>query len=225
MVSAMNDADLNASKLAAVARGIYAEERHLLMRALQIYRPYVSPLAEVIREIPERSRVLDVGCGAGLLLLLLAKLDRIDSGFGFDVSTAAAKIAQAAALRMPHARSVTFEERPIDAGIPRGDWNVITLVDVLHHVAPSAQRTLVVELANLVPKGGRLIIKDMVTEPRWRAMANKLHDFVIARQLVHHVHQSAVQQWGAEQGLETVRQTQINTLWYGHWMLVFDRPT
>ena len=76
-----------------------------------------------------------------------------------------------------------------------------------------------------VRPGGKLIVKEIATRPRWRALANQLHDLILARQWVQHIHEDDIRS-----GID-VRQVpgswlpevRINTFWYGHIVLIFER--
>jgi 2-polyprenyl-3-methyl-5-hydroxy-6-metoxy-1,4-benzoquinol methylase len=205
-----------------MCRRLYAGQRWR-WRVLQSLRPYICPFGEVLDLVPQHSRVLDVGCGSGVFLLLLASLGRIASGRGFDVSRDAIRAAQQASAAVPKEAGLTFEERAIEAGIPQGDWGVVSVIDVIHHVPPAHQAAFVKALCEAVPPGARLIVKDMVATPRWRALANRVHDLLLARQWVHHVAPVAVEQWVAGSGLRCIHRSSTNMLWYGHWTLVFER--
>ncbi|HBM90547.1 MAG TPA: hypothetical protein DD400_01520, partial [Rhodospirillaceae bacterium] len=50
---------------------LYRNETFLL-RALVTLRPFICPFEVLLKEIPEKSRVLDIGCGTGFILNLLA---------------------------------------------------------------------------------------------------------------------------------------------------------
>lgn len=206
-----------------MASELYAGAGTPMVRFMQRYRSYICPLHEVIREVPERSRVLDVGCGNGLLLNLLAHQGRIGHGHGFDLSGPAIDVARQVALRHPPDRTITFETRSVNQGIPRLGFEVVTVVDVLHHIPDAYKQAFVADLCDAVPEGGRLIIKDMVCRPRWRAAANRLHDLVMARQWVEHADPAHVEQWAARKGMVVRRRATFNTLWYGHWLLVMHK--
>lgn len=206
-----------------MASELYAGAGTPMVRFMQRYRSYICPLHEVIREVPAQSRVLDVGCGNGLLLNLLAHQGRIGHGHGFDLSGPAIDVARQVALRHPPDRTITFETRSVNQGIPRLGFEVVTVVDVLHHIPDAYKQAFVADLCDAVPEGGRLIIKDMVCRPQWRAAANRLHDLVMARQWVEHADPAHVEQWAARKGMVVRRRATFNTLWYGHWLLVMQR--
>ena len=191
---------------------------------MQSLRPYICPFGELLNLVPPRARVLDVGCGSGIFLLFLADLQRIDSGLGFDVSADAILAARQAAASSSAAGILKFEERAISDGIPTGDWTVVSVIDVIHHVPEAAQASFVQALCDATRPGARLIVKDMVSTPRWRALANRMHDLLMARQWVHHIDPDTVETWVDSRGMRCVHRSQTNLYWYGHWTLVFERP-
>lgn len=212
----------SARTLADLAKRLYAAQRWR-WRWLQSLRPYICPFGDVIALVPEKSRVLDVGCGSGLFLLMLASFGRLARGVGFDVSADAIAAAQAAATRLDRPDLVEFSVRSVAQGIPKGDWSVVSVIDVIHHIPPAFQAGFIADLCAATPPGARLVIKDMVVTPRWRALANRMHDLLMARQWVHHAGPEQVEAWVADPAFVCVHRSRANLLWYGHWTLVFER--
>jgi 2-polyprenyl-3-methyl-5-hydroxy-6-metoxy-1,4-benzoquinol methylase len=157
------------------------------------------------------------------VLLLLAKHRAISAGLGFDVSHSAIESARDATRRARLEDRLQFERRRIEDGLPNYEADVLTVVDVLHHVPPASQRVFVQTLFARVPTGGRLIIKDMAPKPAWRAAANRAHDLLMARQWVHHIDATSVIDWARETDLRVVDHTSSTRLWYGHWSVTFVR--
>jgi 2-polyprenyl-3-methyl-5-hydroxy-6-metoxy-1,4-benzoquinol methylase len=194
-------------------------------RVLQSLRPRICPFDELLDLVPPGSRLLDAGCGAGQFLLFLASEGLIARGLGFDTATTAIRVAQRAAESAKLSGVVGFEERSVESGFPAGDWTVVSAIDVVHHIPPAHQERFIRDLAAATPRGARLIIKDMVTRPLWRAAANQAHDLVMARQWVHQVSPETVRGWAlGDSGLRLVHERRTDLLWYGHWTLVLERP-
>ncbi len=212
---------MTAAALAATARRLFTDGPPA-WRLLQIYRPYICPFDVIIDAVPQGARVLDIGCGGGLLLGLLAAAGRIGGGIGFDTSVPAVELARGMAGRSFPGR-LDFEALAVQDSWPEGTFDVVTAIDVLHHVPPSAQAGVVAQAAAKVRPGGLLLVKDMVTRPWWRAAANHLHDLVLARQWIHTPEGGDIVAWAGAAGLVLERERIDNVLWYGHRLQVFRK--
>ena len=190
-----------------------------LTRQIQRLRPCICPFKRVLAAVPPGSRVLDVGCGSGLLLALLADRGRIASGTGLDTSDSAISLA-----KRLNGLPLTFVRQDAQDAWPTGPFDAILLNDVLHHVPPRSQRAVVAQaVAALVP-GGTLIIKDMAPRPRLMAAMNQLHDLVMARQWVHHVAGQVIADWCRDLGLRVAPVERFHRLWYAHELVVAYKP-
>jgi 2-polyprenyl-3-methyl-5-hydroxy-6-metoxy-1,4-benzoquinol methylase len=69
--------------------------------------------------------VLDVGCGAGLFILLMARLGRIRSAVGFDTDYDAIHAAQDAAAKLLNRGPIHFEQHSADDWWPKGCFDVV----------------------------------------------------------------------------------------------------
>jgi len=210
------------AELCAGSKALYTRGPRLL-RLLQHYRPYVCPFGQLISWVPRGSSVLDVGCGGGLWLGLLAQRGHISRGLGFD---AAAPVVDLARSMADSAGLTTLEflHLPVEMPWPEGQFDVVTIVDVLHHVPPQFQAQVIATAAGKVRPGGRLIIKDIAPDDRLRAFANRMHDLTLARQWVRYMHRDAIIAAARVVGMSVEHAQRINTLWYGHDLLVFSRP-
>jgi 2-polyprenyl-3-methyl-5-hydroxy-6-metoxy-1,4-benzoquinol methylase len=193
-------------------------------RLKQRWRPYLSPFASALQAVPPGSRVLDVGCGGGLFLMLLAACDRITAGFGFDRSEDDIRTAQQAMRSSGLESILRFEVRDVEAGIPPDEWPVVSLIDVLHHVPEDHHSSLIRTLSQHVGPGGRLIIREPARRPYWRNLANAIHDLIISRQIVRTRNPEEIEDWLSQSGLQLIQKEATTSLWYGHWLLVFERP-
>jgi 2-polyprenyl-3-methyl-5-hydroxy-6-metoxy-1,4-benzoquinol methylase len=216
-------ATLTPAVLASIAREIYTAGP-FLTRQLQHWRPYICPFDLVIAEVPAGSYVLDIGCGGGLLLGVLARLQRISGGVGFDFSAAAISVARAMTATSGGHGGLQFLHLSAMDEWPQAEFAAITMIDVMHHVPVSAQRGVFRRAAATLRPGARLVYKDIAPRPLWRAWANTIHDLVMARQWVHYIAIANVIEWAREEGLILERAYQVNRLWYGHQFAIFSRP-
>lgn len=206
----------------AAVSASYYREAPLGRRLLMSYRPYICPLHRLLAQFPRGARVLDVGCGGGLMLVLLAAAGRVREGVGFDSN--ASMIRLASQVASAHGLPLTFEHRGVEAGLPEGAFDVISMIDVMHHVPPSAQPALLDALMQRVRPGGMLIYKDMCRHPRWRSLANRAHDLALARQWIHYLPIQAVDAKAREHGLVEAHRETMTQWWYGHELSVLTRP-
>lgn len=145
------------------------------------------PFGEVAAALDGCEDVLEVGCGHGLLSLLLALDDPARRVTGIDVDADKIAVAQRVArgrpdggAGVPSPERVTFEA--VEPGrLPAGSWDGIAMVDVLYLVPPADQEALVRSLAARLVPGGRLAIKEMAETPRAKALLNRLQETVSVR--------------------------------------------
>jgi len=215
------------TRLAALAREMFVDEPWL-GRLLQHLRPHICPLEDVLEVITPGSRVLDVGCGSGLLLGLAARTGRLSdlpwaASVGFDSSQDAIRVARAMTDRARIGHRVRFEHLRVQEPWPEGMFDAVTIIDVMHHVPLSAQAEMIRLASRHVRPGGRLIYKDMLgTGPR--GLANTLHDLVKARQLVRYAPIAEVEALAQSEGLRLWHASDTCRLWYAHQLRVFVRP-
>ena len=211
------------SDIARMSRLLYTQGAPL-MRAMQHYRPYISPFERILQAVPQGSRVLDIGCGCGLFLGLLAHLRRIQRGHGIDTSAPAIAMAQTMGADLPTGHGLRFETRSAALSLPDEGYDVVSLLDVMHHIPQAAQRSVLEQALQRVEPGGLFIYKDMCSRPAWRAGANRLHDLLIARQWIHYLPLSNAIAWAEAQGFAVVEQSRVNMLWYGHEIVLLRAP-
>jgi 2-polyprenyl-3-methyl-5-hydroxy-6-metoxy-1,4-benzoquinol methylase len=213
---------LTVTQVAALVREIYRDAKPSI-KYKQGYRPYICPFHLLVDYIPHGASVLDVGCGAGLFILLMARLGRIRSAVGFDANYVAIHAAQDAAAKLINRVPVHFEQRSADDRWPKGRFDVVSIIDVMHHVPPERQADLISVAAEHLNDRGLLLYKDMASRPLWRAWANRLHDLVSVQEWIHYVELDDVINWAIDAGLHLDHREAINMLWYRHEWCLFHR--
>jgi 2-polyprenyl-3-methyl-5-hydroxy-6-metoxy-1,4-benzoquinol methylase len=214
------------AELSEIAKELYGWAP-FVGRQFARHRPRTSPFHLVIPQVPAGASVLDVGCGNGLLLGLLAKTGVLGSGVGFDYSAAAIQRAKRMADNL-HGRgaeaNLRFDLLDASKPWPAGLFDAVTIVDLLHHLPAASQKPVIESTTAKLSPGGRLIYKDMARRPRWRATMNRIHDLVIARQWIHYAPVEAVEGWALRSGLKLSHAESVDMLWYRHELRVFVRP-
>jgi 2-polyprenyl-3-methyl-5-hydroxy-6-metoxy-1,4-benzoquinol methylase len=204
----------------ALANQLYGD---VVGGTLQRLRPLICPFEALLDAVPEDSSVLDVGCGSGLFLGLLAASGKLRTGVGFDSSRAAIGRANDMRERLARPDALEFQLRDAAVGWPDGVFDIVSMIDVMHHVPAKYQRSLIQSAASRIRPGGVLLYKDMVRRPLWRAWMNRLHDLVLARQWIHYASIEDVQDWMVEAGFMRARMQKFAMYWYGHEMVVATR--
>lgn len=168
--------------------------------------------------------MLDVGCGNGVFLAILAESGRIWKGYGVDHSTGAIRDAQEMARRKALSGLLCFQALDSLAEVPDLEYDVVSIVDVMHHVPKSDQLNFFIEAASKLRPGGTLIYKDISAKHSFWQLCNTLHDLVKAQEFVHYVSEERLLRAAREAGLECRESLYVRKLWYMHVILVLHRP-
>ena len=170
--------------------------------------------------------MLDIGSGAGLFVGLLAVKANISDAVGLDTSAAAIRAARTMAARVEELGfKVPLDFKEIGAGHawPSQRFDVVSLIDVMHHIGHDQRRAVFRQAVSSLRPGGLLIYKDISKRPRWRFWANRLHDLIVAREWIHLSPIKQIEAWAAADNLQLKQAMHINRLWYAHDLRVWSR--
>ncbi|MGI8983592.1 MAG: class I SAM-dependent methyltransferase [Acidimicrobiales bacterium] len=145
----------------------------LPVRAHTALRWATCPFPAVAAPLPTAGRILEVGCGHGLLALYLALCSPARTVVGIDVDVD--KLSAATAAAAGAGLDATFEVAA-GAELPAGPWAGIAIVDVLYLLPAADQVALLRRCAELVDPGGTLVVKEMALAPRWKATWNRAQE-------------------------------------------------
>lgn len=195
-------------------------------RLLARARDFICPLAPIIRRIPRNALHLDIGCGRGFLLGAAA-VEKNTQSIGCELSESAVVAAKRLTTSLAtksdcHVPDVVQASTPEQW--PIGPFDVVTIVDVLHHVPPPDQPALLIAAARRVRPGGLLLFKDIAFRPRWKRAMSTLHDLIVAQQLVHFLPLDQSTTVLRLQGLDLVETERYAVLWYAHELALLHRP-
>ena len=98
---------------------------------------------------PDSARILDFGCGVGLLANVLIQMYPKAEVWGTDVSLESIKVAKTNNPSMLVA---------IDDELPIGYFDFVVISNVLHHISPASRSDTYLRLATLLRSGGSIVI-------------------------------------------------------------------
>jgi 2-polyprenyl-3-methyl-5-hydroxy-6-metoxy-1,4-benzoquinol methylase len=145
----------------AYKREGFSTRLHVVARAL------TCPFGRLIERFPTAGTLLDVGCGHGLLINLLAR-DPTRSGLqlhGIDHDPVKIAAAQRAALP-----GIVFSTAPLTA-LPAAAFDAVAIFDVLYTVRREMWAEILGGCRWVLRPGGLLIVKEVVDRPRWKYWA------------------------------------------------------
>jgi 2-polyprenyl-3-methyl-5-hydroxy-6-metoxy-1,4-benzoquinol methylase len=125
------------------------------------------PIPAVAAEVPDAGRVLEVGCGHGLVSVHLALASPAREVTGTDIDERKIEHARSAAETLAVALRPAFEHRG-DGSIPPGPWDAIVIVDVLYLLPPEDEAALLDDCVSQLAPGGVLVVKEADVIPRWK---------------------------------------------------------
>lgn len=142
-------------------------------------RARTCPFDALQARVPAVGRVLDVGCGHGLLSLSLAMGSAQRQVRGVDIDRDKLPCAEAAAERA-NVKNVAFKGVDPD-WVPDGEWDAIVITDVLYLMGSDAARTLLGRLAAALAPGGVLLVKEIDVKPRWKYQLARVQELIATK--------------------------------------------
>jgi 2-polyprenyl-3-methyl-5-hydroxy-6-metoxy-1,4-benzoquinol methylase len=138
------------------------------------------PIPAVEADVPRSGRILEVGCGHGLVSIHLALTAADRSVTGSDIDAHKIAMADRAAAEVPADRRPTFLHRP-DGSIPDGPWDAIVVVDVLYLLPPEGEAALLDACVAQLAPGGVLVLKETDVVPRWKHRLATVQELLATR--------------------------------------------
>ncbi|HET7875456.1 MAG TPA: class I SAM-dependent methyltransferase [Methylomirabilota bacterium] len=180
-------------------------------------------LDEIGQYLPERGRVLDLGCGFGLFSLYFASVRPGLAIEGLDLNARRIAIARRAAARLGLG-NVRYEVGDVRDFRGGAAYDAAYMLDIVHHIPEETVRPLLEQVAKTLPAGGRLVIKDVDREPAYKRWFTHALDKIMDPG-------APVRYWGGgelgalleEVGFRVYRHLMVDLLPYPHILYVCER--
>lgn len=188
--------------------------------------------------IADHARVLDLGCGQGILLALLAAIENLPDQWPQDWAAAPTGLELHGIDNQPRAAGRARAALGLQAGIVVADLidaafpqsDVVILLDVLHYIDRTAQETVLAKAAGALARHGRLIIRVADSDVRVKALVTGVADrfgALLRGELWGRYHLRPLKEWhamlsGLGLAVERISMTEYSTL--ANTLLVGYRP-
>ena len=192
-----------------------------LQRWKRIYRPMICPFDSLMGLIPEGQRVLDIGCGIGTFLQIVAEYRRPQSIGGIEINPSLIKTSRSVLQQLSKHIPTRLEAyNGVDLPACIGEYNHILLVDVLHHIPKKQHEPFLSNLLAQIRSGTVVIIKDIdASQPFW-CFFNKMHDLLLSTQLTHERGAAELRSSMERLGYKVQQMMQQRVYVYPHFTLV-----
>lgn len=211
-----------AKQIALLARE-FSTQFSGLRQQLVRFRPAICPFDEIFKSIRSGVSAFDIGCGSGFMLFAIGRLRAPQLLVGVDANAALISATTESLAKTLPGVPVKLMATPSFSDWPDVQFDVVTLIDVLHHVPVQFQADFVRAAAARVAPGGVLIYKDMASKPLIYGFANRLHDLVLAKQWINYVPIDEVSKTLAESGFVESSRMEKKMFCYAHQMIVMTR--
>lgn len=134
-----------------------------------------TPYVEMASELPARGRILDGGCGHGLLSLALGLQSPARKVLGLDHAEERVEAGTAAARGIPGLRFQKGDYRKP----PPGPFDGIALIDCLHYLTYDEQAKVLAACRKRLRRGGVLLFREVDRKPGFASAFNRFHEAVM----------------------------------------------
>ncbi len=152
-------------------------------RAQVHLRRWSLPLHLLEAMVPPRGRILDVGCGRGLIASYLAIAAPGRDVTGIDIDPDKIGVAEAAAVAVATAGGSVEYKGSDGSELPPGPFAAVIFAEMLSLLALPRREALIEQAAALLGPGGVIVVKEVDSQPRWKHLVNLATSYVDLRVL------------------------------------------
>ena len=153
--------------------------KSLSTRFVLSLRSRVTPYQEMAEAMPARGRIIDLGCGSGLLSFALCAGSAHRVVIGIDHDPDRVTLARQAAGNLPVTCRPEFQLGDMTTfldAVPDGSLAGVAMIDVLHYFDSVTQLSLIGHAARSLRRGGILLARDIDAEDGLRSVFNRLYE-------------------------------------------------
>jgi ubiquinone/menaquinone biosynthesis C-methylase UbiE len=159
----------------------YYRGQPLSIRLHVLGRWHLFSFPALAQYLPQGEVFVDLGCGYGVWGLYLAQLHPQVRIVGSDPDDEKIRVVAAIARQNGLSRLEFFTGKAQD--IPLPPCSLISLVDILYLIPYAEQLEILQKCAAALLPGGRVMVKEIGSRPRWKYLVNYLEEVLAVRVL------------------------------------------
>ncbi len=186
-----------------------------LIEQLKTLRPFMCPFDIVLSHITNTNekKILDIGCGDCSFLLLINKYKNFKSLSGIDINISEKT------FNICKANNIcVYKSNSLDV-FNQEKYDVVTIIDVLHHIKIEERIYFIQGAFKLVKPGGQLVIKDMNDRPIFHALMNRIHDLIFARESINYFNFKELENYLESSDFNIIKRGKKIMFFYSHYWL------
>ena len=182
-------------------------------------------LEEIEQYLPDEGDILDLGCGFGLFAMYMALSKPHARVIGLDINPQRLEMARAAAatLQIPN---VSFQQQDLRDWRPAEPIAAAYALDGFHHIPVESGNRLLLDLFSRLKSGGRFLLKDIDTSPRWMLWFTYILDALMSPRDDYYYRSAS--DWQRQLGASGFEPVYRHFLWdvlpYPHVLFICDKP-
>jgi len=136
------------------------------------FRIKTVPWEQILNNFPRGNNIIDIGCGHGILINLLAMRDcGYKRMIGIDLAADKIRVAKSTANEQ-----ISFHSS--DIFDLKENAEVYSIFDVLYLMPNDLQEKLLKHIYNILPKNGYLVLKEVDKKPKWKFLINIIQESI-----------------------------------------------
>ncbi len=187
------------------------------------YRPVICPFDMLLAYTEGQTSAFDIVCVSGQFVSVLARFSSIEKIKCIEISETLVRNAREVNRQFSEKKKISFE---VFDGVTLPDdiaeYDIVFLIDVLHHVPKNAQRTFVRTIKEKMRPGAMLVLKDIDASSPF-VFFNKLHDLVFSKEIGHEMKHSELVNYMKELGFTITESFTKRMFVYPHYFVVVTK--
>ena len=187
------------------------------------YRPVICPFDDLLKYIADKESLFDVGCGSGQFCLVAANFTGVKKLMGIEISETLVKNAESLSEKYGNNKEFIFKTFDgVNFPDAIADYQLVFLIDVLHHVPADKQISFLQSIYNKMRPGAQLIFKDINAASPF-VYCNKMHDIVFAGEIGNEISNNKAKEILTNIGFKIKENFTKRVFVYPHYFIIAEK--